>query len=70
MVWSWPIVPLLNGVELTIVPLLDGVELGYCSSVEWCGTDLLFLFYMVWSWPIVPLLDGVELAYCSSVGWC
>ena len=59
MVWSW-----------LIVPLLDGVELVYCFSVGWCGTDPLFLCWMVWSWPIVPLLDGVELAYCSSVGWC
>ena len=59
MVWSW-----------SIVPLLDGVELACCSSIVWCGYGLSFLWWMVWSWPIVPLLDGVELAYCSSVGWC
>ena len=59
MVWSW-----------LIVPLLDGVELDYCFYVGWCGAGLLFLCWMVWSRSIVPLLDGVELAYCSSVGWC
>ena len=57
------------------------MELAYCSSGGWCGADLLFLWWMVWSWLIVPLVDGVELTYCSSfdgveldyfssVGWC
>ena len=56
MVWSWP-----------VVPLLDGVDMAYRSSGGWCEAGLLSLCWIVWSWLIVPLFDGVKLAYCSSV---